>query len=149
MSDKPKKTLSPEQLEKMVTEAVARALSNATSTKVEEVKEVKEEQVDETVALKERLERAEAMVNKLLEEPVRNGRHPSNDFMRTHLTKGGAFVELCSIERSNGNTALPTFIENNLEKINEAEIGKMKLHDLKDLLESGLRAAEADGYFNN
>lgn len=140
--------MTPEQLEEMIAKAVARAVTEIqTNTKVEEtVVEAKSE--DSNQELITRLERAEAMVNKLLEEPVRNGRH-SNAHERQHLTRNGAMAELCKFARSNGETALPTFIENNLDRINDKDIGSMKLHDLKDLLAAGLRAAEADGYFNN
>ena len=67
--------------------------------------------------------------------------------MRTHLSVKGAYAELCAFSRSKGEIALPTFIEANVEKISQDDIGTLKLHELKNLLKQGLAAAEADGYF--
>ncbi len=133
--------MTPEQLEELVAKAVARAVE-AVQPAEKPVVEVK----DEHAELRTRLENAEAMVKKLLEEPVRAGKHAS-DFMRTHLSVKGAYAELCAFSRSRGETALPTFIEANVEKISQDDIGTLKLHELKNLLKQGLAAAEADGYF--
>ncbi len=101
---------------------------------------------EELIALKAELDRTRSMLDTVMAEPVRVGRHQTTQIRGIGST--GAYNDLITRSRNDGAVALATVAEKNIEILaNEStvNVAKRSQHDLIDLLAKGLRAAELDG----
>ena len=101
---------------------------------------------EEISALKAELERTRSMLDTVMAEPVRIGRHQTTQIRGIGST--GAYSDLITRSRNDGAVALATVAEKNIEVLaNEStvNVASRSQHDLIDLLAKGLRAAELDG----
>lgn len=97
--------------------------------------------------LKARLEQAENTLSRVLDQPLRKGRHTS-----TNVRGIGAEVEmdhLIEASSNEGNHSLSTVMRRNKEILMRSadtlSSTKVSNHQLKDILKQGLRAAYLDG----
>lgn len=126
-------------------------LENTTDTPKEAVVEersVKPEpaQSDEMAAMKAELERTRSMLDAVMAEPVRMGRHATTQIRG--IGAGNAYSELISRSRQDGAVGLAAVVESNVTVLaneNSVDVATRSQHDLIDLLAKGLRAAELDG----
>ena len=105
---------------------------------------VKEPSIDE---LKARLERAEETLNRVLEQPLRKGRHTS-----TSIRGIGQEMELdhlINVTETEGHQSLASVIKRNknhlLRGSDQVMERTLSNHQLQDVLAKGLRAAHLDG----
>lgn len=109
-----------------------------------EVKETKIETKDESVeALRSELAKTQEMLAKVMRNPVRRGRHITTTI--SGVGAKGAFNELITRSRSEGQVALSSVVEHNIDKLENDKIASMTSHELRSLLSAGLNAAQKDG----
>ena len=94
--------------------------------------------------LKNELKQTRAVLDVVMSEPIRKGRHQSTQ-IRAGFGAKGAYSSLVQLSRQAGNTALPTIVEENTTILAESKAADLSAHELTDLLSKGLRAAEIDG----
>ena len=126
-------------------------------TKLEETEKVETRSVptpepapvveDKNVAeLKRELEETRAILDQVMAQPVRTGRHLTTQIRG--VGSKNAYSELIARSRQEGFSALSTIIEQNIEAIageSSDDVTKRSQHDLVDLLAKGLRSAQLDG----
>ena len=100
----------------------------------------------EVDALRKELADTRSMLNSVMAQPVRTGRHQT-----THIRGVGsknAYGEIISRAKTEGALALATIVEENIDDIageGSRDVTTRSQHDLVDLLAKGLRSAELDG----
>jgi len=106
--------------------------------------EAKTDTSDEYQKLKAQLEKTTHLLSQVMSEPIRHGRHTTMHIRG--VGSKGAWEGLITRSLSDGNTALPTIIKQNMDHLDDGvDMSKLEAHQLKDLLATGLRAAVTDG----
>jgi hypothetical protein len=114
-------------------------------TEKQEKVEVRTEESAEVTDLKKRLAKAENMITRVIETPIRRGSH--------RLSRHGVLAEdmytrnAISAEKE-GCTMLPRIVKRHAEKLSD-DNNKLTKNQLVDMLTQGLRAAEMDGLLNH
>ncbi len=129
---------------RQITETVTKAvLENVNSRSVAEPS-VKSED-SEIDQLRSRLEKAEAMLQRAVETPVRTGRH-TTAFVRAGVGATNEFVRSANAAKGEGLSVFPSFVERAAENLAE-ENGHSQLttNQIGEMLTRGLRAAEMEG----
>jgi len=132
--------MEPKELQSII-EQVTRSVVETLSTNTPQVKE--EEPIDSVADLKARLDRAEFTLAKVMETPVRAGRHLSTTI--SGIGSRSAFEDLANRSQQGGNVALSCVVQANLDKLSNDNISKLSNHELRSLLAAGLRGAQQDG----
>ena len=108
--------------------------------------ETNKEELATIDALRSELAQTRTMLDKVMSEPVRQGRHQTTHIRGVGAT--GAYSELVTRAKAEGAVALATIVEQNIEAIageKSDNVSARSQHDLIDLLAKGLRSAELDG----
>jgi len=100
----------------------------------------------DVVKLQERLQKTEDMLLRVMETPIRQGRHTTIQVRGGSVGAESALDGLVNRAKEVGAAALPALVARHKETLaEETEVSKMQINALKDLLAAGLRAAEVDG----
>ena len=112
---------------------------------VEEKVEVRTQESPEVAELKKRLQKAEAMITRVIETPIRRGSHaiPRNGIVAEDMYSRTALAA-----EKEGLTALPKIVKRHAEKL-AVKTNKLDKGELTDMLVQGLRAAQMDGLLNH
>ena len=129
--------MTPEEIRALVAEVVSQM--NNPKAEVEETSVA----TDEVTQLRNRLERTERSLAKVLENPLRQGRHITPTI--SGVGARSAIEDLATRSVGEGYVALGSVVRNNEELLSTDSIGKKSAHELRSLLATGLRAAFQDG----
>lgn len=100
----------------------------------------------DVVKLQARLQKTEDMLLRVMETPIRQGRHTTIQVRGGSVGAESALDGLVSRAKEHGAAALPALVSRHKETLaEEMEVSKLQINALKDLLAAGLRAAEVDG----
>ena len=110
--------------------------------KVEEVRATDSAEVEE---LKARLQKAEAMITRVIETPIRRGTHRRP---RSGIIAEDMYTRTAIAAEKEGFTVLPKLVKRHAEVLSDDK-NKLSKTELIDMLTQGLRAAEMDGLLNN
>ena len=113
-------------------------------TKEEKV-EVRTEDSSEVKELKQRLQKAEAMITRVIETPIRRGSHRSP---RSGIIAEDMYTRTAIAAEKSGHSALPKLVKRHAEKLADKN-NKLTKNDLTDMLVQGLRAADLDGILDH
>lgn len=129
--------MNKEQMQEFA-EIIARSVAGAVTPT-----EVVTKDTGDVEDLRSRLAQTESMLAQVMNNPVRRGRHVTATI--TGIGAVGAFSELITRSRAEGNVALSAVVEHNVEKLGTDKIAKLSSHELRSMLSAGLNAAQRDG----
>lgn len=112
-------------------------------TKEEKV-EIKTEDSSEVSELKQRLKKAEDMITRVIETPIRRGSHKTP---RSGILAEDMYTRNATAAEKQGLRVLPKIVKRHAEVLSD-DNNKLTKNDLIDMLSQGLRAAEMDGILN-
>ena len=112
---------------------------------IEEKVEVRTEESTEVAELKQRLQKAEAMITRVIETPIRRGNHKTP---RHGILAEDMYTRTALAAEREGLQVLPKLVKRHAEKLSN-DNNKLNKNDLIDMLTQGLRAAEMDGLLNH
>ena len=93
-----------------------------------------------------RLQKAESMIQRLVKNPIRRGRHGQMDFEKLSVTANDFYSRSASDARQEGFSALPQVVAENANELAlDHEDSKLNKRHVLNILKQGLRAAAMDG----
>lgn len=133
-----------ELIGEMISRSIAAALAPAPEAKPEETVEVRSTESEEIRELKARLAATEANLSKVLEAPIRQGRHGMT--IRGGVGTESVMTTMIEEARSEGAPTLANIASKHIETLSEERSAStVPQSKLVDLLTQGLRAAQLDG----
>ena len=111
----------------------------------EEKVEVRQEETAEMAELRARLQKAENMITRVIETPIRRGSHKTP---RSGILAEDMYTRSAVAAEKEGLSVLPKIVKRHAEALSN-DNNKLTKNDLIDMLTQGLRAAEMDGILNH
>ena len=128
-----------------IAERVAALEATPKAEAKEEKVEVRNEEPAEMLELRRRLEKAETMITRVIETPIRRGSHR---LPRSGIIAEDMYTRTADACEKEGLTVLPKLVKRHAEQLSDKN-NKLSKNDLTDMLAQGLRAAEMDGLLNH
>ena len=126
-------------------EPIAERVAALEATPKAEKEEAIEVESDEMIELRARLKKAEQMITRVVETPIRRGSHR---VPRSGILAEDMYTRTAISAEKEGLTVLPKLVKRHAEKLSD-DNNKLSKNELLDMLAQGLRAAEMDGILNN
>ena len=137
------------KIAELMQRAVAPLTERVNALETSPKEEIKEEAVKvdpETEELRNRLAKAESMIQRVIKNPIRRGRHGNVQFEQHGVMANDFYTRSALEARESGNEALPHIVSAYAEELSKDHLDSrlQKRHIIK-MLQEGLRAAAMDG----